>query len=74
MYVADPGCTTVAGVRSKGHVEVQELLDHDRRPDLVPDVYREEHPMKGGPQKIDTARFFERKYHDLEVERLWKRT
>ena len=72
-YVADPGRTTAHGVRSKAHVDLAYLLDNDRRPDLVPDVYRLESPMPGGPEKIGTARFFERRYHDLEVERIWKR-
>jgi len=74
MYKADPGKETAHGVRSAGHVDLNFLLDNDRKPELVPDVYRLESPMPGGPLKVDTARFFEQRYHDLEVERIWKRS
>jgi nitrite reductase/ring-hydroxylating ferredoxin subunit len=74
MYKADPGKETPQGMRSAGHVELQFLIDNDRKPDLVPDVYRLESPMPGGPLKVDTARFYEQRYHDLEVERIWRRT
>lgn len=73
-YVADPGVETDRGMRSAGHVAMDYLLENDRRPDLLPDVYRLESPMEGGPAKVGTARFHERRYHDLEVERIWKRT
>jgi len=74
MYKADPGKETPQGMRSAGHVDLQFLIDNDRKPDLVPDVYRLESPMPGGPLKVDTARFYEQRYHDLEVERIWRRT
>ena len=74
MYKADPGKETPHGMRSAGHVDLQFLIDNDRKPDLVPDVYRLESPMPGGPLKVDTARFYEQRYHDLEVERIWRRT
>ena len=74
MYKADPGKETPQGMRSAGHVELQFLIDNDRKPDLVPDVYRLESPMPGGPLKVDTARFYEQRYHDLEVGRIWRRT
>jgi len=74
MYKADPGKETPQGMRSAGHVELQFLIDNDRKPNLVPDVYRLESPMPGGPLKVDTARFYEQRYHDLEVERIWRRT
>lgn len=74
MYKRDPGRETVHGHRSAGHVDLEFLLDNDRKPELVPDVYRLESPMPGGPQKVNTARYFDQSYHDLEVERIWKRT
>lgn len=73
-YKADPGMETARGRRSAGHVDMNFLLDNDRKPELVPDVYRLESPMTGGPQQIGTACYFEQGYHDMEVERIWKRT
>lgn len=73
-YVSDPGSKTARGIRSAAHLEVDFFLDHDRRPLLIPDAYRQESPMTGGPTRISTARFHEQKYHDLEVEKIWKRT
>ena len=74
MYVGDPGVETDKGMRSSAYVDQQYILDNDRRPELVPDVYRLENPMQGGPEKIPTDRFHEQKFHDLEVERIWKKT
>jgi phenylpropionate dioxygenase-like ring-hydroxylating dioxygenase large terminal subunit len=73
-YEADAGKVTEAGSRSAGHVDLEFFLEHDRRPDLVPAVFHLTSPMPGGPQRIDTGRFYKREFHDLEVERLWKRT
>ncbi len=73
MYKRDPGMETDQGMRSAGHVDLNYLLDNDRKPELVPDVYRLESPMPGGPEKVNTARYFEQDYHDLEVERIWKK-
>lgn len=73
-YVGDPGRETELGVRSAAHIDLDFLLKNDRRPELVPEVYKIESPMPGGPTKVPTARFFEQSYHDLEVERIWKRT
>jgi phenylpropionate dioxygenase-like ring-hydroxylating dioxygenase large terminal subunit len=72
-YVPDPGMRTDKGMRSAAHVDMHYLLDNDRRPDLVPDVYRLESPMPGGPKRVSTARFHEKRYHELEVERIWKK-
>lgn len=74
MYVGDPGVETEQGMRSSAYVDMQHILDNDRRPELIPDVYRLEAPMQGGPAKIPTDRFFEQRFHDLEVERIWKKT
>jgi phenylpropionate dioxygenase-like ring-hydroxylating dioxygenase large terminal subunit len=73
QYVGDPGRETEAGKRSAGHMDLAYFLDNDRKPELVPDVYRLESPMKGGPARVSTARFHEKRYHDLEVERIWKK-
>ena len=73
-YVADPGKQTEQGMRSASHIPLEFFLDNDRKPALVPDVYRRSSPLPGGPVKINTARYFRREYHDLEVEKLWKKT
>jgi phenylpropionate dioxygenase-like ring-hydroxylating dioxygenase large terminal subunit len=72
-YTGDPGMQTPRGMRSAAYIDQQYILDNDRRPDLVPEVYRLESPMPGGPTRVSTARFHEKRYHDLEVERIWKR-
>ena len=43
----------------------------DSRP--VPDVLRESHPFPGGQVTVPVERYTSREYHDLEVERLWKK-
>ena len=73
-YTGDPGRMTDQGMRSAGFVDLDDVLNHDRRPDLIPDAYRLESPAPGGPTKVPTARFFEKRFHDLEVERIWKKT
>lgn len=74
QYVPDPGKKTELGVRSISDVGHQFLLDNDRHPELVPDVYRLESPAPGGPERVPVDRFFKKEYHDLEVEHLWKKT
>lgn len=73
-YQSDPGKTTSAGVRSAGYRDVDFYLDNERRPDLLPDFYHLESPMDGGPQRIDAARYYEQRFHDLEVEKIWQCT
>ncbi|RYG44177.1 aromatic ring-hydroxylating dioxygenase subunit alpha [bacterium] len=60
-------------MRSSGHVPIEYFIENDRKPDLLPEVYKKSAPYCGGPKKVNVARFFEKKYHDLEVERLWKK-
>lgn len=72
-YVGDPGVETAEGMRSASHISLEYMLDNDRRPDLVPEVYRKSSPLEGGPEKVPVARYFDKKYHDLEVEHIWKK-
>ena len=72
-YTNDPGMETEQGLRSAAHIPLEAFLDNDRRPELVPEVYRKSSPVPGGPEKVPSARYFERRYHDLEVEHIWKR-
>ena len=66
-YVGDPGKDTPKGKRSAAFVEQEFFTDNDRKQDLLPDVYRKSSPYPGGPKKVPIGRFFEKKYHDLEV-------
>ena len=61
------------GPRSASFLPLEFFLDNDRKPELVPDAFRKSSPMPGGPTKVSTARFFEQKYHDLEVEHIWNK-
>ncbi|MFA7602501.1 MAG: aromatic ring-hydroxylating dioxygenase subunit alpha [Novosphingobium sp.] len=72
-YVGDPGKETADGRRSAAFLPQDFFLDNDRKAELVPEVYKKSAPYPGGPKKVNVARFFEKKYHDLEVERLWKK-
>ncbi len=73
-YVGDPGKQTDQGMRSASYIPLEYFLENDRRPELIPEVYRRSSPMPGGPTKISTARYYKKEYHDLEVEKIWKRT
>ncbi len=72
-YVGDPGKATPEGMRSASFTPLEYMLENDRKPELVPEVYKKSNPMPGGPLKVPTARYFEKKYHDLEVEHIWKK-
>lgn len=72
-YVGDPGMETPEGPRSSAHIPLEFFIENDRRPEKLPAVYRKSSPVPGGPRKIPVDRYFERKYHDLEVEHLWKK-
>ena len=71
-YTGDPGRDTPAGKRSSG-ISFNELLDGDQYPERIPDTLRMERSLPGGVTKVPTERYYKREWHDLEVERLWKR-
>jgi nitrite reductase/ring-hydroxylating ferredoxin subunit len=56
--------------RSPG-ITYQELLDADSRP--VPDVLRLQSPKDMGLQRYSVKRYTSAAWHELEVERLWKK-
>ncbi|HXR02736.1 MAG TPA: aromatic ring-hydroxylating dioxygenase subunit alpha, partial [Pseudomonas sp.] len=56
------------------HIDIDYLLDNERHPDLLSDVYRLKSPMPGGPEKVDVRCYYEPGYHAREVESIWKRT
>lgn len=49
----------------------QRVLDSDRYP--VPAVLRESSPLEDGPVEVRVQRYLAREFHDLEVEKVWKR-
>lgn len=57
-------------IRSPG-LTYQQLLDQDTKP--VPDVLRQQSPKFLGDEDIAIERYISKEWHDLEVERLWKR-
>ncbi len=71
-YTGDPGRDTPAGRRSSG-ISFMELLEGDQYPERIPETLRMEHSLEGGVRKVPTERYTQKKWHDLEVERLWKR-
>ena len=73
-YVPDPGQDTPDGKRSVAHLPQEYFVENDRKPDLVPEVYKKSSPYPGGPKRVSVARFHGQKYHDLEVEHIWKKT
>lgn len=73
-YVSDMGIDTDQGKRSSGHKPMEFFIENDRQKDLIPEVYKKSSPYPGGPKKVSVDRFFGKKYHDLEVEHLWKKS
>ena len=71
-YTGDPGRDTPAGRRSSG-ISFMELLEGDQYPERIPDTLRMENSLPGGVRKTPTERYTSKKWHDLEVERLWKK-
>lgn len=72
-YVGDPGKETPEGMRSGSHIPLEFFMENDRKPDKVPPVFRKSSPVPGGPEKVPVARYFDKRYHDLEVEHIWKK-
>lgn len=74
MYQPDPGRDTPAGKRSAGFVDLDFFVKNDRKPELIPEVLKTESPLPGGPRKVSTNRYFEQRFHDREIERIWLKT
>jgi nitrite reductase/ring-hydroxylating ferredoxin subunit len=62
--------TRTGSNRSAG-VSYKELLDADSHP--VRDILRVESPMEPGPTRVPVEHYFSQEFHDLEVEKVWKR-
>ncbi len=60
----------ISPVRSAG-ADYQDLLDADTKP--VPVVLRMKSPIEPGPTFVPVERYTSRAFHELEVEKLWKK-
>lgn len=56
--------------RSKG-MPYRAVLETDTRP--VPEALRRESPIGEAPVEIEVSRYYSRDFHELEVQRLWRR-
>ena len=73
-YTPDTGKETEVGWRSMGYFDPQFFLDNDRKPEAIPEAMKLTNTIKGGPKRINTERYWKKEYHDLEVEKIWKKT
>jgi len=62
--------TTSKTNRSEG-ISYQEVLDTDTK--TVPALLRKQAPLDDGPINIEVDRYYTQEFHDLEVEKLWRR-
>jgi len=62
---------TKTGTNRSAGVTYQTLLEEDSHP--VPAMMRVESPLSPGPTVVPADRYFSKEFHDLEVERIWKR-
>lgn len=72
-YEGDMGKETPDGMRSAGWIDQEFFLQNDRYPERIPAVYHLKSPMPGGPQRVSKERYYSKKFHDLEVEHIWKK-
>ncbi len=62
---------TLTGTARSAGPSYQSILDTDSHP--VPEVMRRQNPLPPGPTRVPVERYLSREFHDLEVEKLWKR-
>jgi len=62
---------TNTGTRRSAGIDYQRLLDADSHP--VRPILRVDSPMEPGPTRVPVDRYFSKEFHDLEVEKVWKR-
>ena len=62
---------TTNGTNRSAGVTYQQLLDEDSHP--VPEIMRVETPLPPGPTVVSAERYYSKAFHDLEVEKLWRR-
>ena len=62
---------TRSGSNRSAGIDYLKLLDEDSHP--VRDILRVESPMEPGPTLVPVERYFSKEFHDVEVEKVWKR-
>ena len=62
---------TSTGTDRSAGVSYLKLLEEDSHP--VRDILRVESPMPPGPTTVPTERYFSQAFHDIEVEKVWKK-
>jgi nitrite reductase/ring-hydroxylating ferredoxin subunit len=62
---------TKTGTSRSAGVDYRALLDADSHP--VRDILRVDSPMEPGPTRVAAERYYSKAFHDLEVEKVWKR-
>ena len=62
---------TITGTNRSAGVTYLDLLDQDSHP--VRPILRADSPMEPGPTKVPVERYYSKEFHDLEVEKVWKR-
>lgn len=62
---------TITGTDRSAGIAYQTLLDQDSR--KAPDIFREQHSLPAGPTVVPADRYYSKEFHDIEVEKIWKR-
>jgi len=62
---------TNTGTNRSAGVSYQKLLDEDSHP--VAKIFRVESPLPAGPTVVPAEQYYSKAFHDLEVEKVWKR-
>jgi nitrite reductase/ring-hydroxylating ferredoxin subunit len=62
---------TNTGTSRSAGIDYLELLDADSHP--VRDIMRADLPMEPGSTRVPAERYFTKEFHDLEVEKIWKK-
>lgn len=62
---------TRTGTDRSAGIDYLELLDQDSHP--VDDIFRVASPLPPGPTIVPAEQYYSRAFHDLEVEKVWKR-
>ena len=62
---------TITGTRRSAGATYDQILDTDSHP--VRPILRVDRPLAPGPTLVPVERYFSREFHDLEVEKVWKR-
>ncbi|MFT7246197.1 MAG: phenylpropionate dioxygenase-like ring-hydroxylating dioxygenase large terminal subunit, partial [Candidatus Azotimanducaceae bacterium] len=68
--VTNSAKTTVRTMDESYH----KLLEADTNAAFISDAFKVNAPLPPGPTLVPVARYIERKYHELEKERLWSKT